>query len=78
LLNSIPATAPNIILQKSLGSKFHLLLKMGFKIMVSLNAFTNVWCAEASIWGLNKRVTQSADGVATHLRKMVVGLTPKT
>jgi len=51
---------------------------MGFKIMVSLNAFTNVWCAEASIWGLNKRVTQSADGVATHLRKMVVGLTPKT
>jgi len=49
VLNSIPATAPNIIFQKTRKSKFQLLLKVGFKIIVSLNAFTNVWCAEASI-----------------------------
>jgi hypothetical protein len=78
VLNSIPAAAPNIILQNTLASKFHLLLKMGFKVIVSLNAFTHVWCAEAGIRGLSRRVTQSANGVATHLHKVGVGLTPKT
>lgn len=51
---------------------------MGFKVIVSLNAFTHVWCAEAGIRGLSRRVTQSANGVATHLHKVGVGLTPKT